>query len=85
MIQVFSVFKNVVSQNFLPLATWDKNSRSQPWIPYPFDVELFLLLLQNSGIGYQYLTYWDWVSISDVGPNFWHWVVAEILAAHTPV
>ena len=31
--------------------------RFQPAIPYPFDVELFLLLLQNSAIGYQNLTY----------------------------
>ena len=50
----------------------------------PFDVELFLLLLQNSGIGYQYLTKILGLGIN-IGPNFWDWVVAEILAAHTPV
>ena len=39
--------------------------------------------------------FFDWVSMSDIysgignqyhiGPNFWDWVVTEILAAHTPV
>ena len=61
------------------MATWDKNCRSQPSISYPFDIELFLLLLQNSGIGCQYLT-----KILGLGPNFWDWAVAQILAAHTP-
>ena len=66
------------------MATWDKNCRSQPSIPYPFDVELVLLLLRNSGIGYQYLTKILGLGIN-IGPNFWDWVVAEILAVHTPV
>ena len=53
-------------------------------IKYPFDVEFFLLLLQNSGIGYQYLTYILGLGIN-IGPNFCDWVVKEILSAHAPV
>ena len=37
----------------------------------------------NSGIGYQYLTFFLGWGIN-IGPNFWDWVVTEILAAHTP-
>ena len=63
------------------MATWDKNCHSQPSIHYPFDVELFLLLL--SGIGYQYLTKILGLGIN-IRPNFWDWVIAEILVACTP-
>ena len=77
------MFKTCSDQNFVLMATWDKTCRSQHSIPYPFDVQLFLLLLQNSWIGYKYLIKILGLGIN-IGPNFWDWVVAEILAAHIP-
>ena len=59
------------------------NESTNEWMN-PFDVELFLLLLRNSGIGYQYLTKILGLSIN-IGLNFWDGVVAKILAVHTPV
>ena len=82
--RILLCLKTCSDQNFVPMATWDKNSRSLPSIPYPFYVELFLSLVQNSGIGYQYLTKILGLGIN-IGPNFWDWVVVEILEAHTPV
>ena len=82
--QVFFVFKNVLRSELRSNGHLGQNGRSQPSIPYPFDVDILLLLFQNSGIGYQYLTNILGLGIN-IGPNFLDWVAAEIFAAHIPV
>ena len=51
--------------------------------PLSFWRRIVFVTFESSRIGYQYPTYILGLGIN-IGPNFWGWVVAEILAAHTP-
>ena len=79
--QVILVLKNVLRSEPRSNGHWRPKFSFPALNPLSLDVKLFLLLLQNSGMGYQYLTYIVDLDIN-IRRNFWDWVVTEILAAH---